>query len=120
MSKSSELADRLWYGTSHQSAHRRAAVNLLIEHQHWLTRGDFVDMAVHDDTTGGEATVLWDNAADFLDERPRASTSELAVLHTACVLGQDTLQFGVMGRGHRAMLRRAFDAALADTPEGGE
>lgn len=98
-----------------QGDHRRAAVELLIGHQHWLSRADFRRAALTDDPEYGEALIRWGQAAEFLDSGPRGSTSELAVLRLAVALAQDTYDFGVMGHAHRAMIRQALDTALGDS-----
>lgn len=99
-------------GAAVQGEHRRAAVELLIQHEHWLNRADFRHAALTDDPEHGEALIRWDQAAEFLDNGPRGSTSELAVLRLAVALARDTFDFGVMGHGHRAMIRQALDTAL--------
>lgn len=109
------LYEALRRGAAVQNDHRRAAVELLIQHEHWLHRGDFARAALTDEPDYGEALIHWDQAADFLDSGPRGSTSELAVLRLAVALAQDMFDFGVMGQGHRAMIRQALGTALGDS-----
>lgn len=106
------MYEALRRGAAVQNDHRRAGVELLIQHEHWLSRADFRRAALRDDPEYGEALIRWDQAGEFLDSGPRGSTSELAVLRLAVALARDTFDFGVMGRGHRAMIRQALDTAL--------
>lgn len=101
-------------GAAVQGDHRRAAVELLIQHGHWLLREGFRQAALLDDPDEGEALIRWYQAAEFLASNPRGSTSELAVLRLAVALAQDVYDFGVMGHGHRAMIRQALDTALGE------
>lgn len=101
-------------GAAVQGDARRAAVDLLLAHEHWLQREDFRQAALLDDPDEGEALIRWDQAAEFLDSGPRGSTSELAALRLAVALAQDVYDFGSMGHAHRAMIRHALDIALKE------
>ena len=76
-----------------------AAVELLIEHDIWLRRRDFLDAAVHVDEDG----LYWINfreAREVYDRGDvnRGSTTERAVLDLALSLGDDRYRLTQMGR----------------------
>lgn len=76
-----------------------AAVELLIEHDIWLRRRDFLDAAVHVDEDG----LYWINfreARDVYDRGDvnRGSTTERAVLDLALSRGDDRYRLTQMGR----------------------
>jgi hypothetical protein len=102
---------RAW--TRHHDLHVRAAVELLIDHRFWLRRQDFVRLAVHQD--GGEAWINWRGAREFVNDGPRGSTSEVAILDLAVALGEDRYRFGIMGPNHSRMIARAVADAVGVT-----
>jgi hypothetical protein len=95
---------RAW--TREHDSHVRAAVELLIWHGgsgywlrradggYWLRRADFTSAAVH--RGRHEATIDWDAAREFVDQGPRASTSEMAVLDLAVALGENRYRLSIM------------------------
>ena len=103
-------------GAAGQSDTRRAAVELLIEHEHWLRHSGFFDAAVQDDPERNEALIRWDLAAEFLESGPLGSTTELAILRLAVALAQDMFDFTVMGQGHRRLVRAAIITAMGGNP----
>jgi len=101
-----------------------AAVELLIWHEHWLRRKDFVTRCIR--TIGGATVIRWANAREFSDwvteggsDAPRASTSEAAILDLAVALGEDRFRLANFGTAHRQAVARAVAAAvgLADPRE---
>lgn len=87
-----------------------AAVELLVDHDFWLRRSDFVETAVTvqaDDL----ARIDWTEAWAFCD-RAQASAAELCVLRMACSLADPSFKVGlgeVGCLGHRD-LHRVQDA----------
>ena len=97
----------------HHDHHVRAAVELLIWHEHWLRRPDFTRAAVG---RGSDGTVYidWAPAARFAGTAAatRASTSERAILDLAIALGTDIYRLGIMGTAHCAAIAQAVAAAV--------
>ena len=98
---------RRW--TRHHDLHVRAAVELLIEHGFWLRRQDFIRAAVRKD---GDTWIDWRGAREFVDEGPRGSTSEVAILDLAVALGEDRFRFGIMGSRHSQWIAAAVTMAV--------
>lgn len=101
---------RAW--TKNHDSHVRAAVELLIWHGdggYWLRRPDFIKACVR--KNAGEAWITWHDARKFVDSRPRASTSELAILDLAVALGEDRFRLGIMGHAHLRSIGNAVYAA---------
>lgn len=116
------LAAGLRRWTASHDPHVRAAVELLIWHESWVRRADFSDAAVRWDGSRGAARgrgvawIDWDAACEFADSRPRASTTELAVLDLAVAIGENRYKLSQMGHAHAAAIVKAFARALgADT-----
>jgi len=95
----------------------KAATELLIWHEYWLRRSDFASECVRD--MGDGAYLRWQQAREFLDREPHASTSELAVLDLAVAIGENRFRLSSMGGQHRKMIAHAVAAAvgLADATE---
>lgn len=109
---------RKWTAT--HDTHVRAAVDLLIWHEHWLRRASFLAACVHDDTAiDGSMWVNWRQAREFYDSSPRGSTSELAILDLAVALGEDRFRFGIMGSAHSKAIVRAVAQALGEADDSG-
>src|SRR5699024_4590665 len=89
MSESTTLPAELLDWASEQQPHRRAAVGLLVEHEHWLHRRDFIDSdAIYRYPDG--AYVNFTRARELFDGGAfPASSSERAVLDLAIALGED-------------------------------
>lgn len=100
---------RAW--TKNHDPHVRAAVDLLIWHEHWLRRRDFTSACVNRDSDG-TAWISWTHARDFINSEPRASTSELAVLELAAAIGSNRYKLSHMGTAHAEAITRAFATAL--------
>jgi hypothetical protein len=91
---------RRW--THSHDPHVRAAVELLIEHETWIRRGDFQRACVERD--GREAWINWRQAREFVDSGSVAYTSEMAVLDLAVAIGesQPRALAGIPVAGHRS------------------
>ena len=91
----------------------RAAVELLIRHEAWLRRVEFVAIAVNRDPNGCY-WIDWSAARHGFDAGlfARASLGERAVLDLAIALGQDRYHLGRMGTGTS---RRIADAVTTAT-----
>jgi hypothetical protein len=87
-----------------------AAVDLLISHETWLRRRDFLTACadVHEDMT----RIRWDDARAFADTSPPSSTTELAMLRLAVAIGSDDYRLASMGRANTDAIMRAFGIAL--------
>ena len=96
-----------------QDRHRLAAMELLVEHDFWLRRRDFVNGCVRIDARGG-AWIDWRQARSELDqdEFEPCSSTQHAVLDFAIALGQDHYLFHRMGLGNAGLLIQAACAAL--------
>lgn len=101
----------------------QAGVQLLLWHEHWLRRKDFLDAAVSSYTNDDgqlNVTISWRKAREAFDrgDFDRASTSELAVLDLAIALGTDRFRFNIMGDAHASAVLNAVRTALG-LPEAG-
>ena len=97
---------------AHHDPHVSAAVELLIEHETWIRRGDFRRACVERDSR--EAWINWRKAREFADSGPRASTSEMAVLDLAVALGENRYKFSIMGPANSRMIAQAVARALGE------
>lgn len=99
-----------WARTSDPHVH--AAVELLLEHDTWFRRRDFLDAAVMRTVDGHY--VRWSAAQDAFNEGVfnRSSSTELAVLELAIALGMDAYRFSSMGRANKATILKAVTTAL--------
>ena len=119
------LAAGLSRWTKDHDPHVRAAVELLTWHDYWLRRADFAKAAVRWDGTRGAtaskgvAWIDWAAAREFADSRPRASTSEAAILDLAVAIGGNQYKLSQMGDAHAAAIVRAFTQALGVEVPGG-
>ncbi len=102
---------RAW--TRHHDPHVRAAVGLLIDHDFWLRRPDFTRACVH--RGGGQAWIDWDAAYGFVDARPGASTSQLAILDLAVALGENRYRLSIMGAANSRAIATAVARAVGET-----
>lgn len=89
-----------------------AAVELLVWHEHWLHRPDFLGICVDTDIDG-ITWINWTKARAAHDAGLRGSTSELAVLDFAIALGEDRYRFNIMGDAHSKAIVQAITNALA-------
>ena len=99
--------------------HVRAAVELLVWHEHWIRRTDFHRAAIQWDGSRGQgragvARIRWAGAREFADSGPRGSTSELAVLDLAIAIGENRYRLSGMGHAHAKAIVRAFAEALGE------
>ena len=101
---------RRW--THNHDPHVRAAVELLIEHETWIRRGDFRRACI--EQNAAEAWINWRKAREFADVGPTASTSEMAVLDLAVALGENRYRFSIMGRANSRMIATAVARALGE------
>jgi hypothetical protein len=83
---------RQW--TERHDPHVRAAVNLLIGMEYFLRDPQFTSQAVK--TGNGRTWISWDAVANFADEAPFGSSSELAILRFAVALAEDKFRFSRM------------------------
>lgn len=112
---------RAW--TRDHDPHVRAAVELLIWHEHWLRRADFRLAATRVVGRGGRTgdaqrycLIDWDAAREYFGQGPRGSTSEMAVLDLAIALGKDRFRLNIMGEAHSRAVATAFAAAVGLEP----
>jgi|GEM_PF-2542267 len=112
MSESTTLPAELLDWAREQEPHRRAAVQLLVEHEHWFNRRDFLESdAVYRDPDG--AYLRFTRARELFEQGAfPASSSEQAVLDLAIALGEDRYRLAGLGPAHRDMLRTALATAL--------
>jgi hypothetical protein len=99
---------RAW--TKDHDPHVKAAVELLIWHDHWIRRADFAAEVVQWDDVG-TAWIPWDRARAFKRNRA-ASSSQLAVLDLAVALGTDQYRLSRMDDAEAGAIVRAFATAL--------
>lgn len=97
---------RRW--TRSHDAHVRAAVELLIEHDHWLRDPVFLHQAVQVDQTN--AWIRWTDAAEVL-ERSKCSSTEHAILELAIALAANRYRLASMGPSNSAAIARAVATA---------
>ena len=101
---------RRW--TANHDLHVRAAVELLIEHETWIRRGDFQRACIERDAA--KAWINWRKAREFADAGSTASTSEMAVLDLAVALGENRYRLSIMGRANSRMIAQAVARALGE------
>jgi hypothetical protein len=88
-----------------------AAVELLIWHQTWIRRADFI--AACTDSGDGMTAIRWDRAQAFADrDGLRGSTHEITQLRLAVAIGSDEYRLAGKGRANAEAIMRAFAAAL--------
>lgn len=107
------ILDGLRAWTSCHDLHVRAAVQLLIDHDHWLNRSDFIGIATRrlDPHT---VVIDFDAAAAALEEgRLGASSTEIGVLRLACDLGADRWRTSRMGHAASRAVRQAIITATS-------
>ena len=113
--KTAEVTAGLQRWTSTHDAHVRAAVDLLIDHGHWLRDTTFLDEAVTKDSDG-DVWINWRNAREALTSGKfsTASSTERAVLDLAIAIGSDQYRLSRMDgdRGAGALVVRAMHTAL--------
>ena len=98
--------------THNHDPHVRAAVELLIEHETWICRGDFQRACV--ERNAREAWINWRKAREFADCGSAASTSEMAVLDLAVAIGENRYKFSIMGPANSRMIAQAVARAGED------
>lgn len=105
-----------------------AAVELIIWHETWIRRRDFLaaaaDVYEADEDGPAMSRIRWDDARAFADGTPRCSTSELGILRLAIAIGAGDFALSGFGRVHRRKAAEAFAAACGwrlegDIPEAG-
>lgn len=112
MSAYEELLAGLREWTSTHDAPVHAAVELLIEHDSWLRRADFIRSCVR--VEHGMTRIVWTTAGEMLKSAElTASSSALVVLDVAVLLAQDGLGLTRLDRTTRASVVRAVTDALA-------
>jgi hypothetical protein len=108
---------RLRRWTAHHDPHVTAAVELLISHDRWLRRRDFLTAAVHVDHDDRSAWICFREAREAFDAGlfDRASTTEHAVLDLAIALGTDQYRLSAMGDANSRDIAAAVTAAVGLT-----
>jgi hypothetical protein len=105
----------LRYWTATRDLHVRAAVELLIWHEHWIRRQSFQQACIHDDSAiDGSMWINWRQAREFFDSGPRGSSSELAILDLAVALGENRYRLSIMGDAHSRTIVQAVACALGE------
>ena len=105
---------RLW--TDGCDAHVRAAVEMLIEHDRWLRRPDFIRAALQTDDVDGIPWIRWDDAEQALPALAgHASSTEVAILRLAVDIARDDrYRLSQMGAANAAAVIRAIRPLRAD------
>lgn len=99
---------RAW--TREHDLHVRAAVELLIGHDAWLRRADFIRACVNRE--GREAWIDWAAARRYVESGPGGSASELAVLDLAVALGENRYRLSIMGQANARLIAAAVARAV--------
>src|SRR6266496_4661095 len=110
---------RRWARTS--DSHVYAAVELLITHDVWLRRADFLTTALRGHRTTAWITWMAARAAFDAGRFDAASSTERAVLDLAIALGQDRYRLSRMDTGNATAIATAVAVAaglLDPTPKG--
>lgn len=89
-----------------------AAVELLIWHEYWLRRPGFKKASISHYPRDRIASIRWDQAREFHDSGPTASTSQMAVLDLAVAIGENRYRLSSFGHAHRRAVAQAFAAAV--------
>src|SRR5262249_5799375 len=97
----------------HHDSHVRAAAELLIEHDFWLRRPDFIQACVR--RSSREAWIDWTQAREFIDAGAVAS-SEMAVLDLATALGENGSRLSIMGAANSGLIATAVARAVGEAP----
>jgi hypothetical protein len=103
---------RAW--TRGHDPHVRAAVELLLEHDLWLRRPDFVRACIHRGSRG--AWIDWAAARRFVDPGAVASSSQMAILDLATALGENRFRLPVMGAVNSRLIATAVACAVGEAP----
>lgn len=98
-------------------ANVRAAVEMLIEHGHWLRNNDFLEKCARVDRFDGAMWIDW-TAADRLLEKHEliGSSGELVLLKIAVALARDAFGGSSLDKINRGLVVRAFRDALGVNP----
>jgi hypothetical protein len=113
-----ELAAGLRAWAARKDNRIRAAVELLIEHGHWLRAGDFEDRCVFFDQ--GLPAVSFAAVQAFADDTPAGSDGQIAVLRVIADLGSGRWGIDMMDGRNRLRLVRAVTRAAGLLPDAGE
>jgi hypothetical protein len=101
--------------TRSHDLHVRAAVWLLLAHETWPRRPEFLAACVR--RSGTEVWIDWRAAREAFDagEFVRASSTEIAVLDLVIALGEDRYRLRAMGDGNARLIAEAVAAAVGVT-----
>jgi hypothetical protein len=100
---------REWTAT--HDANVRAAVEMLIEHGHWLHNAGFLEACAQTDY--GVTFIEWRKVTELLEMNALyGSGSELAMLRVVVMLARDTLGLSSLDRTNRALVVMAISDAL--------
>lgn len=102
-------AVRRW--AEHHGRQSRAAAELLIEHDFWLRRADFLEFATRYHAGEQMLAIRWSDAAEFAEQVAGSSTA-IAVLELAAAIGSDRYRLASMGDANAAAIARAVAAAV--------
>jgi hypothetical protein len=105
-----ETALRRWAFS--RGSNIEAAIELLIDHDNWLSRPYFVATVVTYDHKEGMASIRWAEVQKFLNQGALGSGIEVSVLRFALDLAQDRYGWSELGESHRHRVGRAVDRAL--------
>jgi hypothetical protein len=97
--------------------HVHAAVELLIAHDSWLRRRDFLTAAVHVDTRGA-GWINWREARGAFDagRLDKSSSTERAVLDLAIALGENRYRLNAMGTSNASLIATAVALSVGLVP----
>lgn len=101
--------------TRSHDLHVRAAVWLLLAHETWLRRPEFLDACVR--RSGAQVWIDWRAAREGFDAGAfvRASSTEIAVLDLVIALGEDRYRFRAMGESNARLIAEAVTAGVGVT-----
>ena len=93
----------------------RAAVGLLIEHDHWLWDEGFTERCVSGDADASFSWIDFAEVKRYYDDGPPCSTSEAAILLAIADIGSERWQISTMDGRNRARVVRAVAQAAGVT-----
>lgn len=98
--------------TRSHELHVRAAVWLLLAHETWPRRPEFLAACVR--RSGTQVWIDWAAAREVFDDGEFiwASSTEIAVLDLVIALGEDRYRLRAMGEGNARLIAEAVAAAV--------
>lgn len=116
MAELEELTAGLRRLAEQQDAHQRAALELILWHDFWLRRPDFLEACVR--TYGATPAILWSRAREFAESNLACSSSQLTILRVAVAIGANDFGFSGLGHIHSYKVAEAFATALGQRLDG--